>query len=63
MQAVLEARKQEDDILMKTLKPIKEKVLKKKKEKGYRTVTCIKLLPGDTFIREMNLVPVQIKNE
>ena len=63
MVAVLSARRAEDEELMKTMKAVKEKAPKKKMEKGYRTVTAIKLLPGDIFIRDINLVQVQIQTE
>jgi hypothetical protein len=63
MLEVLKARKKQDAALMEKLKPIKEKKSKKKKAKGFRIVTAIKLLPGDTLIRDVNLVQVKIKNE
>ena len=63
MLQVFASRKQEDEELAKSLKPVKEKAPKKKKGKGFKTITAIKLFPGDTFIRDINLIELKIKKE
>jgi hypothetical protein len=64
MLAIMHDRQKQDEKLMLSLKPVKEKSKKKKKKgKGFKTLMAIRLFPGDTFLRDINLVPVRVKDE
>lgn len=63
MLAIMHERQKESERLMLSLKPIKEKAKKKKKGKGFKTVTAIRLLPGDNVLRDINLVQIKVKDD
>ena len=63
MKAVMRDRQKEDENLMLSLKPVKEKAKKSKKGKGFKTLTAIKLFPGDCILRDINLIAVNVKND
>jgi hypothetical protein len=63
MLAMFLEKREKEEALMASLKPIKAKAAKKKKGKGKVTVTALRPVPGDLFLMEHHLIEVKVKKK